>query len=39
MKHLRRFNESLLSETISDICLDLEDEGYYTSVSPESELY
>lgn len=37
MKHLRRFNESLLSETISDICLDLEDEGYYTSVSPESE--
>ena len=37
MKHLRRFNESFLSETISDICLDLEDEGYYTSVVPESE--
>jgi len=36
MKHLKKFNESL-SETISDICLDLEDDGFYTSVVPGGE--
>jgi hypothetical protein len=42
MKHLKGYklfesNQTLLSETIMDICLDLEDEGFYTNVSPESE--
>lgn len=42
MKHLKKYSlfesdQVFLSETIMDICLDLEDEGFYTSVSPESE--
>lgn len=33
MKHLREYNESNLSDTVSDICLDLNDEGFTTSIS------
>ena len=33
MKYLRKFNESIISENLEDICLELEDIGYSISIN------